>query len=74
LAGCCECGDEPPGSGATELVSYGKLSFSNNLQAEPSSSQFYGLISAMMMMIFITRVCMLPDPLLDTLSLQVTAL
>jgi hypothetical protein len=23
LAGCCECGDEPSGSGATELVSYG---------------------------------------------------
>jgi hypothetical protein len=22
LAGCCECGDEPSGSGATELVSY----------------------------------------------------
>jgi hypothetical protein len=21
LAGCCECGDEPPGSGAAELVS-----------------------------------------------------
>jgi hypothetical protein len=21
LAGCCECGDEPSGSGATELVS-----------------------------------------------------
>jgi hypothetical protein len=21
LAGCCECGDETPGSGATELVS-----------------------------------------------------
>jgi hypothetical protein len=20
VAGCCECGDEPPGSGATELV------------------------------------------------------
>jgi hypothetical protein len=23
LAGCCECGDEPPGSGTTELVSSG---------------------------------------------------
>jgi hypothetical protein len=22
VAGCCECGDEPSGSGATELVSY----------------------------------------------------
>jgi hypothetical protein len=22
LAGCCECGDEPSGSGATELVMY----------------------------------------------------
>jgi hypothetical protein len=22
LAGCCECGDEPSGSGATELDSY----------------------------------------------------
>jgi hypothetical protein len=22
LAGCCECGDEPSGSGTTELVSY----------------------------------------------------
>jgi hypothetical protein len=22
LAGCCECGDEPSGSGATESVSY----------------------------------------------------
>jgi hypothetical protein len=22
MAGCCECGDEPSGSGATELVSY----------------------------------------------------
>jgi hypothetical protein len=22
LAGCCECGDEPLGSGTTELVSY----------------------------------------------------
>jgi hypothetical protein len=22
LAGCCECGDEPSGSGATELVSW----------------------------------------------------
>jgi hypothetical protein len=22
LAGCCECGDEPSGSGASELVSY----------------------------------------------------
>jgi hypothetical protein len=21
LAGCCECGDEPPGSGATDLIS-----------------------------------------------------
>jgi hypothetical protein len=21
LAGCCECGDEPSGSGATELIS-----------------------------------------------------
>jgi hypothetical protein len=21
VVGCCECGDEPPGSGATELVS-----------------------------------------------------
>jgi hypothetical protein len=20
VAGCCECGDEPPGSGATQLV------------------------------------------------------
>jgi hypothetical protein len=24
LAGCCECGDEPLGSGATELVTLGK--------------------------------------------------
>jgi hypothetical protein len=23
VAGCCECGDEPSGSCATELVSYG---------------------------------------------------
>jgi hypothetical protein len=23
VAGCCECGDEPSGSGATELVSMG---------------------------------------------------
>jgi hypothetical protein len=23
VAGCCECGDEPSGSGATELVSFG---------------------------------------------------
>jgi hypothetical protein len=23
LAGCCECGDELSGSGATELLSYG---------------------------------------------------
>jgi hypothetical protein len=22
VAGCCECGDEPPGSGAKELVTY----------------------------------------------------
>jgi hypothetical protein len=22
VAGCCECGDEPSGSGATELVRY----------------------------------------------------
>jgi hypothetical protein len=22
VAGCCECGDEPSGSGATELVGY----------------------------------------------------
>jgi hypothetical protein len=22
VAGCCECGDEPSGSGTTELVSY----------------------------------------------------
>jgi hypothetical protein len=22
VAGCCECGDEPSGSGATELVNY----------------------------------------------------
>jgi hypothetical protein len=22
LAGCCECGDEPSGSGATDLVSF----------------------------------------------------
>jgi hypothetical protein len=25
VAGCCECGDEPSGSGATELVSQPKL-------------------------------------------------
>jgi hypothetical protein len=25
LAGCCECGDEPSGSCATELVSYSSL-------------------------------------------------
>jgi hypothetical protein len=23
VAGCCECGDEPSGSGTTELVNYG---------------------------------------------------
>jgi hypothetical protein len=27
VAGCCECGDEPSGSCATELVSYIKLLF-----------------------------------------------
>jgi hypothetical protein len=26
VAGCCECGDEPSGSCATELVSYGSTS------------------------------------------------
>jgi hypothetical protein len=25
VAGCCECGDEPSGSCATELVSYNNL-------------------------------------------------
>jgi hypothetical protein len=25
VSGCCECGDEPSGSCATELVSYNKL-------------------------------------------------
>jgi hypothetical protein len=30
-AGCCECGDEPPGSCATELVTY--------LRCENSGSQ-----------------------------------
>jgi hypothetical protein len=25
VAGCCECGDEPSGSCATELVSYGVM-------------------------------------------------
>jgi hypothetical protein len=29
MTGCCECGDEPPDSGATELVKY--LSVSNIL-------------------------------------------
>jgi hypothetical protein len=24
MVGCCECGDEPSGSGATELDTYGK--------------------------------------------------
>jgi hypothetical protein len=33
VASCCECGDEPSGSCATELVSYGLL---NN--SEPGSS------------------------------------
>jgi hypothetical protein len=30
LAGCCECGDEPSGSGATELVSCLKNINNNN--------------------------------------------
>jgi hypothetical protein len=25
LAGCCECGDEPSGSGATELVGFSEF-------------------------------------------------
>jgi hypothetical protein len=30
VAGCCECGDEPSGSRATELVSYG-----NEIEGSP---------------------------------------
>jgi hypothetical protein len=28
VAGCCECGDEPSGSCATELVYFSKVNFS----------------------------------------------
>jgi hypothetical protein len=30
MAGSCECGDEPSGSGATELVSYNKPTTHNS--------------------------------------------
>jgi hypothetical protein len=33
VAGCCECGDEPSGSGATELVSYWLLPYYRNIAA-----------------------------------------
>jgi hypothetical protein len=34
VAGCCECGDEPSGSGATELVLSGVEGLTKNLRSE----------------------------------------
>jgi hypothetical protein len=37
VAGCCECGDEPSGSCATELVSYVTAYFSDRQPMAPGS-------------------------------------
>jgi hypothetical protein len=49
VAGCCECGDEPSGSCATQLVSYGLPHFQQyyhlvSLQIPGNASQ-YGLFA-----------------------------
>jgi hypothetical protein len=38
VAGCCECGDEPSGSCATELVSYAFTSFKRYYMLQITSS------------------------------------
>jgi hypothetical protein len=44
MAGCCECGDERSGSGATELVASGKC-FKNDGMQSPRSMCRGGRIS-----------------------------
>jgi hypothetical protein len=45
LAGCCECGDEPSGSGATELVSYIEVTiFCNCVTKQEDSVEYLPLL------------------------------
>jgi hypothetical protein len=57
LEGCCECGDEPSGSGSAELVSYGEY-YSKGKQ-EIDRAKYLCLITITVQSLLLCEICVM---------------